>query len=225
MKQKILVVDDDPYAVAGVVTALRSKYDVVSAKNPADMEEKLKNNTFALVILDLDFKKRGNGLDHLASIQERGNIVLVLTNEFDQASINTCLRAQVAGYVLKDSKHDLVAKVNGAVLGQNVTDTALLADFANEKRLPKFGWQEVKLIDYIFASPFATETQYANWMGLAAGTIGNKFSSLYAKLGVHSKHELLAELKRLGHRPREVDVRSAAEQKAAAATPPAPDLP
>lgn len=204
MKQKILFVDDDPYAQMGVVSVLRSQFQVVCAKNPVEMEAKLKKQKFALVILDLDFKKQGNGLDHIATVQERGNRVLILTNEFDQASINTCLRAQVAGYILKDSNHDLAAKVNDALVGHNVTDAELLADYANAKPLPKFGWRELQIIDYIYERPFAHEVEYARWIGLGLGTIGNKLSALYAKMNVHSKHELLAELKRLGHRPRPV---------------------
>lgn len=62
----------------------------------------------------------------------------------------------------------------------------------------------IHFIDYIYKRPFAQEADYARWLNLGEGTISNKLGALYTKMGVHSKHELLAELKRLGHRPRAV---------------------
>lgn len=208
MKQKLLIIDDDPYSIQGVTALLSEHYDVFGAFTVNEMEKLFKKHTFVLVILDLDLKKGGHGLDLIESIKAQGCKVLVLTNAFDQESILGCLRAQVNGFVPKQEKTEqLLTKVQGAIAGHYMTDPALIAEMARkDNRLPKFGWRERQLLDLIYADPFATSLQYAIKMNLAEGTVNNMFARLYAKLDVHQKAQLVAEVKRRGFRPREVEL-------------------
>jgi DNA-binding NarL/FixJ family response regulator len=204
MKQKILMIDDDPYAIQGVTVLLCEQYDVVGIHTAAEMGKMLKKHKFALVILDLDLKKAGHGLDLIETIKQHGCKVLVLTNAFDQESIFGCLRAEVNGFVPKQDKTtELMSKVQGAIAGHYMTDPTLIAALTrDENRLPKLGWRERELVDWAFFAPTLTCAYYAEQMHLSEGWVNNMFSKLFVKVNVHNRQQLLAELKRRGYRGR-----------------------
>ncbi len=206
MADKILVVDDDPYAIQGIEAALEGKFEVFGAFTVADMYALLKKHAFALTILDLDLKAEGNGLDLIATIKSNCKNVLVLTTCHNQANLLACLRAQVCGFVHKRTSIDnLLAKVRGALAGYNMTEASLLATLtAEENQLPRFGWRELQLIDLIYAYPAASTLDYAIKLNLAEGSVKNMLSRLFSKMHVNRKIQFLEALKVRGYRPTDV---------------------
>ena len=203
MKQKILILDDDFYAAAGIATFLQVYFDVQISCNVGDLAGLLDSVAFDLVILDLDLKEQGYGLDLVATIQAAGPKVLVLTTLVDKETMLGCTRAGVNGYVRKSEQPEgLLEKVRGALAGHLVTEPSLLADMlAPENQLPNLGWREIELIDLTIENPNVTLEELAEKIILSKGRIKNIFQTLYRKFNVHKRGQLLVELKRLGYRP------------------------
>jgi DNA-binding NarL/FixJ family response regulator len=211
MADKILIVDDDPYAIQGIAAALEEKFEVFGALTVADMYALLKKHAFALTILDLDLKAEGNGLDLIDIIKGYCKKVMVLTTCHNQANLLACLRAQVCGFVHKRTSIDnLLIKVSGALAGYNMTEPSLLATLTDEEnQLPRFGWRELQLIDLIYAYPAASTLDYATKLNLAEGSVKNMLSRIFSKMHVNRKIQFLEALKVRGYRP--TDVKNLAE--------------
>ncbi len=107
----VLVVDDDQGLRLSVAAALSStqRFSVVEAFDGLDAVEKVKNQRFDVVILDVDMP-RLNGLDALKAIKEHdsGIIVIVLTA---YASIDIAVKA------VKEGAYNFLSK---PVVGQDV---------------------------------------------------------------------------------------------------------
>lgn len=206
MTEKILIIDDDPYAIKGMSALLAGHYDVFGAFTIAEMRALLKKHVFALTILDLDLQDEGNGLDFITTIQQKCSKVLVLTTSHTQANLRASLRAKVCGFMHKrKGVTSLLPTVKGAIDGYNMTDPSLLSTLTDEKnRIPRFGWRELQLIDFIYAYPAASTAEYAEMMNLAEGSVKNMFGRLFSKMEVHKKIQLLEKLKECGHRANNV---------------------
>lgn len=203
MRQKILMIDDDPYAIRGVRSVLQDEFEVCGVTSPASLGPLLKRHRYPLVILDLDLKQAGNGLDLLATLQRNECKVLVLTAAFDHESIAACLKAKVNGFVPKrDNPALLLERVKGAIAGHNMTDPEIVATITRQiEKMPYLGYREMELIDLAILNPLATNAEFAEWMDTTPGNIGKMFHRLYIKFQVNKRAALLAELRKFGYRP------------------------
>lgn len=129
---KILVVDDDSGLRLSVKTSLMAtdRFEVDEAFDGVNAVEKIKEQTYNMVILDVDMP-RMNGLEALKEIKEHDPsiIVLVLTA---YANIDDAVRAVKEGaynYVPKPIKGDqLVSMVDKAIIAHNlISDIAASA--------------------------------------------------------------------------------------------------
>lgn len=207
MTESILIVDDDPFAADGIAQFLRGHYSTQAVFTFADMLTILKKQRFDLVILDLDMKQQGNGIDYIRLIKETGTKVLVLTTAVDQQSLFSCFRAEVNGYVVKsDQPETLLKKVQGALDGHLMIKPSLLAEATNpDNSPPVFGVREGELVDLFFRHPMASNADLADMINLSEGRVKNMMQAIFKKSGVHKRHELLAELRRRGYRPTEAE--------------------
>ena len=203
MTESILIVDDDPFAANGIAHFLRDHYSTQAVSTFTDMRVILKKQRFDLVILDLDMKQQGNGIDYIRLIKETGTKVLVLTTAVDQQSLFSCFRAEVNGYMVKsDQPETLLKKVQGALDGHLMIKPSLLAEAINPDNAPPvLTGRESELVDKFFANPLATNADLAEMINLSEGRVKNILQEIYRKAGVHERHELLAELRRRGYRP------------------------
>lgn len=204
MKQKILLIDDDPYVHKGVAALLEPHYQITHAYSIIEVEKLLKNHRFDLAILDLDLKREGYGIDLIPQLQAVDCKVLILTTMFDHESILGCLRAKVNGFAQKqDRTLNLLETVRGVLAGNYMVDPALIAEITREEnRLPTFGVREEELMALLFTNSTATSEELAEVMHVTPGRINNMLGTLYRKTGVHKRPQLLAELKRRGYRPK-----------------------
>jgi two-component system, NtrC family, response regulator HydG len=101
---KVLVVDDDSGLRLSVTTALQNtgRFEITEAFDGVNALEKCQDNTFDIVILDVDMP-RMNGLEALRQIKEKnpGTIVLMMTAF---ASINSAVQA------VKDGAYNYLSK-------------------------------------------------------------------------------------------------------------------
>ncbi len=202
MTESILIVEDDPFAANGITNELRDHYDVQAALKVADMRLLLQKQRFDLVILDLDLKDDGSGINYINMIKETGAKVLVLTTAVDLASLMTCFRLEVNGYIRKRGESELLKKVRGALEGHLMIHPKLLSEVSNPRNeIPAFGFREAQLINLFFANPLASNGELGTMLHLSPGRVANMMQAIFKKLAIHDRHELLPALRRRGYQP------------------------
>ncbi len=112
MKDKILIVEDDSSILTGLAYALEKEgYLVTQCRTIAVAMEKITQEDFALILLDLQLPD-GRGSEISAEIKKRRAQVIYLTVVDDENEIVRCLEDGAADYVLKPFRmRELLARI------------------------------------------------------------------------------------------------------------------
>ncbi len=112
MKDKILIVEDDSSILTGLAYALeKEEYLVTQCRTIAKAMEKITQEDFALILLDLQLPD-GRGSEISAEIKKRRAQVIYLTVVDDENEIVRCLEDGAADYVLKPFRmRELLARI------------------------------------------------------------------------------------------------------------------
>lgn len=112
MKDKILIVEDDSSILTGLAYALEKEgYLVTQCRTIAEATEKITQEDFALILLDLQLPD-GRGSEISAEIKKRRAQVIYLTVVDDENEIVRCLEDGAADYVLKPFRmRELLARI------------------------------------------------------------------------------------------------------------------
>ena len=112
MKDKILIVEDDSSILTGLAYALeKEEYLVTQCRTIAEAMEKITQEDFALILLDLQLPD-GRGSEISAEIKKRRAQVIYLTVIDDENEIVRCLEDGAADYVLKPFRmRELLARI------------------------------------------------------------------------------------------------------------------
>ena len=112
MKDKILIVEDDSSILTGLAYALeKEEYLVTQCRTIAEAMEKITQEDFALILLDLQLPD-GRGSEISAEIKKRRVQVIYLTVVDDENEIVRCLEDGAADYVLKPFRmRELLARI------------------------------------------------------------------------------------------------------------------
>lgn len=112
MKDKILIVEDDSSILTGLAYALEKEgYLVTQCRTIAEAKEKITQEDFALILLDLQLPD-GRGSEISAEIKKRRAQVIYLTVVDDENEIVRCLEDGAADYVLKPFRmRELLARI------------------------------------------------------------------------------------------------------------------
>ena len=112
MKDKILIVEDDSSILTGLAYALeKEEYLVTQCRTIAEAMEKITQEDFALILLDLQLPD-GRGSEISAEIKKRRAQVIYLTVVDDENEIVRCLEDGAADYILKPFRmRELLARI------------------------------------------------------------------------------------------------------------------
>ncbi|WP_156352503.1 response regulator [Blautia glucerasea] len=112
MKDKILIVEDDSSILTGLAYALeKEEYLVTQCRTIAEAMEKITQEDFALILLDLQLPD-GRGSEISAEIKKRRVQVIYLTVVDDENEIVRCLEDGAADYILKPFRmRELLARI------------------------------------------------------------------------------------------------------------------
>ena len=112
MKDKILIVEDDSSILTGLSYALeKEEYLVTQCRTIAEAMEKITQEDFALILLDLQLPD-GRGSEISAEIKKRRAQVIYLTVVDDENEIVRCLEDGAADYILKPFRmRELLARI------------------------------------------------------------------------------------------------------------------
>lgn len=147
-----------------------------------------------VLVMDLHMPGELNGVEATAQIRraapEVGVLVLTMVN--DDETVQDALRAGAAGYVLKGSSrqqivHAIHAVAAGAtILGAGLGRHAVPADPPSSP-LAQLTARERQVLELLAAG--LSTTAIAVRLGVAAKTVTNNLSTIFAKLGVTSRTE------------------------------------
>ena len=112
---KILIIEDDNFLLEMLAkTTIKEGLDIEIAVNGEDGLEKIGGGKFDLILLDLVLPKM-HGLEVLTKLKEENNPtpVIVLSNLFDQESIDKATALGAKDYIIKAQSipKDIVQKV------------------------------------------------------------------------------------------------------------------
>jgi DNA-binding NarL/FixJ family response regulator len=201
---RVLIVDDQVVVTEGlrVILNLAPTIEVAGVAYdgaPAvELVGKLKPD---LVLMDLKMPGM-NGIRATRAIREQypGTHVLVLTTYSADEWVFDAIRAGASGYLLKDSDgDDIVAAIEGTVEGRTHIDPAVadkLLALARQQIKPntaifaELSQRELTILRYIARG--LANTDIADKLALAEGTIRNNVSTILNKLGVADRTQAAA---------------------------------
>ena len=199
MKYSVVVVDDHTLlsqAIEGMVNTFEKFKVLYTCKNGKEVEEKFKasrKNIPDIVLMDVNMPIM-NGIETTSWIVKNHPDVhiMALSVEDSDNTILKMLKAGAVGYLLKDTKKEILEKAllevmdNGFYHTKNVTN--LLLDSVsgkNERNSIKFKENELKFMR--FACSELTYKEIADKMFLSPKTIDGYRDSLFTKLDVRNR--------------------------------------
>jgi DNA-binding NarL/FixJ family response regulator len=198
----VVVADDHPIVRSGIKAELEAESDIKIVGEAADGDEILQRAHDlqpGVLVLDINMP----GMKVLQVIQQLMALpasprILILTVEEDIECVLSVLKAGAKGYLLKDEDpHMIVEGVRAVADGEIWLSKAILASLVeytlrNEARKPELSLtpREMDVLQLIARGKY--NDQIASTLSITEGTVKNHLTSLYDKLDVHSRAELVA---------------------------------
>ncbi len=201
MAIRVLIADDHPVVRSGIQTELTYHPDIEVVGEAVNGDEAVKlAETLHPDVLLLDINMPGlKAAPLVRRLREQSSRphVLVLTAYGDLEYVLGMLQAGAEGYLLKDEDPAAIAEgIRAVSQGRTWLSSAVAASIVQHKAedapLPKevLSGRELEILR-LMAQGFSN-TQIAERLVLAEGTVKNHVSTLYAKLGFNSRAEAVA---------------------------------
>ncbi|PZG20424.1 response regulator [Nonomuraea aridisoli] len=206
MTVRVLLVDDHPIFLDGLLTALSGVVGIEVAGTAADGESAIRAAAELrpdVVLMDLTMPGT-SGVEATRRITERGGpAVLVLTMHADDDSVFAAIRAGATGYLLKGAgRADVVRAVLGeAVFGPEIAQRVLRSFAAGPRAVsarpfPELSPRELEILDLVGAG--LGNQAIARRLSIAPKTVRNSVSTILGKLHAADRGEAVARARAHG---------------------------
>lgn len=206
---RVVLADDHPVVRDGLRTLLASLPDVELVGEAATGRAAVRECVLRkpdVVVMDLQMPDL-NGIDATREVLRAvpGVAVLVLTMYDDDDSVFSAMRAGARGYLLKGAEQGEIAAAITAVAGGQAifgpgVASRVLTYFAAPRQVdapfPELTAREREVLDLIAAG--LGNAAISARLGLAAKTVANHISNIFAKLQVAGRAEAIAKARREG---------------------------
>lgn len=193
---RVLVVDDHPVVLHGLIAILRYEPGIEVVGDAADGEQAVRlilERRPDVVLLDLRLPKL-SGIEVMKRVRPQAPEVrfLVLTTYDTDEYIGPALAAGAQGYLLKDALPDELARgVKAVVQGRAALEPGvaarLLERMAEGERGDELSVRELEVLRLLVEG--ASNKAIAGRLGLSENTIKTHISRIFAKLNVQSRAE------------------------------------
>jgi DNA-binding NarL/FixJ family response regulator len=194
---RVVLADDHPVIRDGLTALLTTVDGIEVVGTAADGAEAVRAAVTLkpdVLVMDLHMPGGPSGVEATAEIGRAAPTVgvLVLTMIDDDESVTDALWAGAAGYVLKGaSRQQIVHAIHAVAAGATVLGTGLgrhaLAAGSPPTPFAQLSRREREILDLLAAG--LSTTAIAVRLGVAAKTVTNNLSAIFAKLGVANRTE------------------------------------
>jgi two-component system invasion response regulator UvrY len=197
---KFLLIDDHVVVrsgIKGLLSELFKPCEVHEADDSESAIEKLKKNSYDLVMMDIQIPKNDMlGLMEYVHVKYPDEKVLIFSMSAENIYAKRFLKAGAKGFLSKDSSLDEITKAVNLVLNNRkyISETLaeILADdsFSDTPSNPfdKLSLREFEIASLLLSGQTASEISKS--LNLQASTVGTHKSRLFEKLGVTNLLEL-----------------------------------
>jgi DNA-binding NarL/FixJ family response regulator len=187
----VLVVDDHPLVLAGLVALICSEAGLQLAGQAVDADSALAQ--YARLCPDVmlvDLHIPGGGLaaiGRVRALHPQARIVVITASEGDEAIYRAVL-AGAAGYLLKTADFDQIAGcIAHVAAGGNYLPPALAAKLAGRVKGNALSPRELEILHYLSAGK--SNKVIARVAGIGVGTVKYHVNNILAKLNVSCRTE------------------------------------
>jgi DNA-binding NarL/FixJ family response regulator len=202
---KVLLVEDLPHVIQWVQKAIQLAFEdaqVEVAKNLAQGQQALDNNSYQLALLDIGLPD-GSGIDLLDRlVSEQTDCLVVMSTLFDDDQhVFTALRKGAKGYILKDQSKDQMAQMlKGIKRGHYPISPAvankLLHFFQPEPIKHNLTKRETEVLTLVAKGLSVPKT--SELLSIKPSTCYGYVKDIYRKLNINSRSEATSEAAKLG---------------------------
>ena len=196
MKNKVVVVDDHTLlleAIGGLVRDFENFEVLYLCKNGQELLEKLKfpKNIPDIVLMDINMPLL-NGIETTKALNEKYPQikVIALSVEENEKTILKMLRAGAKGYLMKDTKKEILKEALNQVVEKgyyhtNTISKLLIGSLTKDEAAVQLKEREVEFIEH--ACTEMTYKEIAEKMFLSPKTIEGYRDSIYEKLNLKNR--------------------------------------
>jgi DNA-binding NarL/FixJ family response regulator len=191
MPVSVLVVDDHPLVLAGLVALIESDAGLLLAGQAIDAASALAEFTRVrpqIMLIDLHIP--GGGLTAIGNVRAQfGDArIIVLTASEGEEDVYRALMAGASGYLLKTADFDQIAVCIEQVMdGRNYLPPALAAKLAGRVHGNQLSPRELEILQYLTAGN--SNKVIARVAGIGVGTVKYHVNNILAKLNVSCRTE------------------------------------
>ena len=194
----ILVVEDDPTIAIDIRFNLEDNgYVVVDTIHRAeDAASILDKSKVDLVMLDINLEGDMSGIDLAEIIYREYQLPFIfLTSYSDESTLERASHTFPAGYIVKPFKeNDLAPAIKMALARHQAKIVISSIELVNKKLIQKITSTEYDIIHLIWQGK--SNLEIATQKFISKNTLKSHIRSIYSKLDVHSKPELISWLRK-----------------------------
>lgn len=202
-KLKVLIVEDEPVIAENISIYLDNNDFEVSgiAYDSDDAYVQLKQNTPDAVILDINLESENDGIDIAGYINREVHLpFLFLTSYSDKNTLDRAKAVKPSGYIVKPfNERTLLASLEIAISNyaseSNEQQPGLSMEKLNRHLVSPLTEREFEVARLAYNG--ITNSQIAGQSYISLNTVKTHLKSIFLKLDVNSRYELMVKLRSL----------------------------
>lgn len=204
MSKNYFIVDDHEMLRTGIIGWISENSDFQCIGDAGTLQDALsvldelakKNDLPDILISDINFNGENSGFDLIGQVREKfPKIKIVVYSMFFSPSImKESISRGASGYISKNAKtEELINCMNSVLKGGSYLEKNLVQNYVNYTNIiDSLTKREVVVVSLLLEHK--SNDEIADILGLKKRSIENYISSIYEKVGVIDRNELIAKL-------------------------------